>query len=130
MKFDLIRPCAKCPFRSDVPGFLHPERATEIADALLAGHVFSCHATVDYDAMPEDEFDEEEEQTLRMPGKDEQHCAGAMIFLEAQNRPNQMMRIGERCRFYDRTKLDMDAPVFKDKRRWVAHMRKARRGVR
>jgi hypothetical protein len=39
------------------------------------------------------------------------HCAGALIFLEKQDKPNQMMRICERIGLYDRTKLDMDANV-------------------
>jgi pSer/pThr/pTyr-binding forkhead associated (FHA) protein len=43
----------------------------------------------------------------------EQHCAGATILLERLNRPNQMMRWMERLGGYDRTKLDMDAPVYR-----------------
>lgn len=39
------------------------------------------------------------------------HCAGALIFLEKRNRPNQMMRIAERTGSYDRRTLDMKAPV-------------------
>lgn len=47
-----------------------------------------------------------------VPTKDSQHCAGALIFLEKIEEPHQMMRICERLGMYDRTKLDMDAPVF------------------
>jgi hypothetical protein len=43
--------------------------------------------------------------------KDSLHCAGALIFLEKRNAPNQIMRIAERLSLYDRTKLDMKAPV-------------------
>jgi hypothetical protein len=39
------------------------------------------------------------------------HCAGALIFLEKLDSPHQMMRICERIGYYDRTKLDMTAPV-------------------
>lgn len=39
------------------------------------------------------------------------HCAGALIFLELQDAPHQMMRICERLGLYDREKLDMSAPV-------------------
>jgi hypothetical protein len=42
----------------------------------------------------------------------EAHCAGALIMLERLGQPSQMMRIGERLGLYDRTGLDMEAPVF------------------
>jgi hypothetical protein len=46
-----------------------------------------------------------------MDGPNAQHCAGALIFLEHQDRPSQLMSIYERLDGYDRTKLNMDAPV-------------------
>ena len=50
-------PCAKCPFRRDVPGFLMQERAEEIAEAITEGDAaFWCHQTVDYDG--DEEFDD------------------------------------------------------------------------
>lgn len=108
MKFDLKRPCAQCPFRTDIKPYLRPERAEEIGEALLAGQTFTCHKTVDYDLIEEDD---EGCETHYLGGDKDQHCAGAMIFLEAQERPNQLMRIAERFGGYDYTKLDMDAPV-------------------
>lgn len=43
-------PCAKCPFRSDVRPYLHPERAEEIAYAACNPYSeFSCHETTKYD---------------------------------------------------------------------------------
>lgn len=39
------------------------------------------------------------------------HCAGALIFREKRNQPNQMMRICERIGKYDRTKLNLEANV-------------------
>ena len=108
MNFDLRRPCPHCPFRSDRPGFLRRDRAREIADSLKTGATFSCHAT--------NEFDEEGEAV-----EEGQHCAGAAIVLEKEGRPNQLMRISERIGFYDRTKLDMEAPVFDSLRAFVAH---------
>lgn len=139
MKFEMTSPCENCPFRTDKPFFLGPERAREIADALFADKTFSCHKTVDY-AKREDYEDGEERATPpgagrggarsdpcledlhrlydeppAIPGdKNEQHCAGAMIILERLERPNQMMRICERLGLYDRRKLKMDAPVFED----------------
>lgn len=115
MKFDLKRPCANCPFRFDVPGYLNQARAEEIADALLySDQTFSCHKTVDYSEYDGDEG-------CHIPTEAEQHCAGALIFLEHQERPNQLMRIFERIGFYDRTKLDMDAPVFDDRDAFIDH---------
>ena len=102
MKFDLIRPCDNCPFRSDKVAYLSEERVREICDSLLCDMTFSCHKTNSYD-------DDGVVET-----KDSQHCAGALIFLERINRPNQLMRIAERLGFYDRRGLDMSAPVFKD----------------
>ena len=101
MKFDLIRPCANCPFRSDRPGFLTAARVEEIVDSMVGEQrTFSCHKTNSFD-------DGEAIET-----KNSQHCGGALIFLERMERPNQLMRIAERFGFYDRTKLDMSSPVF------------------
>lgn len=108
MKFDLKRPCAKCPFRYDVPGYL--KRAEEIADAVYGlQQTFSCHATVDYDddcADGEDGF--------HFPSEDEQHCAGAAIWLMHMDQPN---RIGT----FKPDELDMDAPVFDDWYAFIEH---------
>lgn len=95
MKFDLTKPCKECPFRTDRPGYLRADRVEEITDALLGGQTFQCHKTI-------------------RAGVEDQHCAGALVFLEANERPNQMMRIMERLGAYDRNKLDMDGPVFVD----------------
>ena len=53
--------------------------------------------------------DDEDE---RVDTKGEMHCAGALILLEKLEQPSQMMRVCERIGMYDRTKLDMSAPVF------------------
>lgn len=103
MRFDLIRPCPKCPFRTDVRPYLRQEGAYEISDALLAGRTFTCHETTVQD-----------EDGDMQDGPNAQHCAGALIILEKLEQPNQMMRWMERIGFYDRRKLDMDAPVFED----------------
>lgn len=103
MKFDLVRPCANCPFRSDRPGYLTAERVESIINAITREQrTFSCHKTNRFE-------DGEAVETANS-----QHCAGALIFLERMEAPNQLMRIAERLGFYDRTKLDMDAPVFED----------------
>lgn len=108
MNYDLVRPCDNCPFRVDcLEGWLGEERAEEIIDAITAKQAtFACHKTTEAGGKR---------------GGQEQHCAGAMIMLEKLEQPNQMMRIMERLGGYDRTKLDMDAPVFDDPEEFIAH---------
>ena len=111
--FNLRRPCKHCPFRTDVPGFLSFERALEIIDMLVRQDgTFACHETT-----VESEHDDGE---MVVTEKSE-HCAGATIMLEHMERPNQMMRIAERLGWYDRRKLDMNAPVFKHGRDFIRH---------
>lgn len=97
MEFDLRTPCKDCPFRKDVLPYLSPERAEDIGDAILSGQTFTCHKYT---------------HSLGYEGEKEKHCAGATIILEKEEQPNQMMRIAERIGLYDRTKLNMDAPIY------------------
>lgn len=102
MNFDLKKPCKDCPFRTDNNFILNVDRVDEICHSITAGdQSFTCHKTSHFD-----------EDGQPYPHKKEQHCAGALIMLEKMDDPNQMMRVAERCGFYDRTKLDMDSPVF------------------
>ena len=104
MNFDLKTPCKECPFRTDIKPFLHPDRVREILDGITSGDkTFTCHKTA--------KFDDDGERVLYGSPQD-QHCAGALILLEKIEQPNQLMRIYERLRGYDRTALDMNAPVF------------------
>lgn len=114
MKYDLIRPCKHCPFRSDIRGYLRQERAEEIAESLLRGQSFPCHETTV-------EVEDEEGYSAREATPDSQHCAGAMIMLEAMEMPNQMMRIAERIGFYRADRLDRSAPVFADAEEFILH---------
>jgi len=107
--FRLTKPCATCPFRMDIVPFLHPARIDELQEGLVEG-TFSCHKTVDYSSCPED--DDGARLLDRRNTQDEVHCAGALILLEKLEQPSQMMRIAERLGIYDRTKLDMRAPVY------------------
>lgn len=107
MKYDLMTPCANCPFRHDLKSgpFIASERCEEI---LMSNAEFACHKTLDYDG---DETDEEGfSEAAELPTT--QHCAGVLIILEREERPHQMMRIMERLGGYDRSKLNMDAPVY------------------
>lgn len=108
--FALNRPCGNCPFRTDRVPFLDRARAQDIADSLAADASFHCHKTLEYES--EDGAGETTEAS--------KHCAGALIILELEDQPNQMMRIGERLGFYDRSGLHMDSPVFPSLAEWVA----------
>lgn len=104
MNFDQTNPCPNCPFRTDTLPYLTKARAKEISLAItIQQKTFTCHKYVEHN---------DEGEAVDNP--DGQHCAGALILLEKLDQPNQMMRIAERLRFYDRKKLNMDAPVFND----------------
>lgn len=105
MHFDLRKPCANCPFRSDVRFPLR--RAREIADALERS-TFACHKTVDYSNGEA----RETEQT--------RHCAGALIMRVHMDDFGQMMRIAYRLGLFDPTKLDMSSPVYEDEDAFIA----------
>lgn len=112
MNYALTSPCENCPFRRDVPGYLHPGRVTEIERSLERA-TFPCHKTTEFD----------DDGQARATAKT-QHCAGALILLEKLERPSQMMRISERCGFYDRRKLKIDAPVFDNFNQMRRHMKR------
>lgn len=101
MKYDLVNPCKECPFRNDIPPYLTVERVVEIWNSLHRSE-FPCHETVTYD---------DDGEPIR-GGDKERHCAGALILKEKMGDSSQMMRICERLGMYDRSKLNMDAPVF------------------
>lgn len=108
----LVRPCAKCPFRSDIRPYLSAERVEQIEQEVIDEQKdFYCHATVDYS---EDENEDDEESGQGRIADDSLVCAGMMILCEKMERPTQMMRISERLGGYRREKLDMKAPVFED----------------
>ena len=95
MNYTMATPCDACPF---IEGSGFKLRSLEAH----ANGEFACHKTC--------ELNEEGTYEAKANGKS-LHCAGALIFLEKQTRPHQMMRISERLGMYDRTKLDMSAPV-------------------
>ena len=101
MNYDLKKPCANCPFRTDIAPYLTKGRVREIDQALVRG-TFACHKTTGV----------EKDGEITVDSSEMQHCAGALILLEKTGRSSQMMRIVERLGGYDRTKLDMEAPVF------------------
>lgn len=96
MHYKMTTPCDECPFLKG-SGFTLKSLQTH------ASGQFPCHKQCD---LNEDTSAYEEKANGKTA-----HCAGALIFLEKQNAPHQMMRIAERLGMYDHTKLDMDAPV-------------------
>lgn len=94
MNYKMTKPCDACPFLIG-HGFTYNRLMAH------ASGEFGCHKACD---LNEDSGNYE-------PGSKTPHCAGALIFLEKQNKPHQMMRICERIGMYDRRKLDMTANV-------------------
>lgn len=119
MKYDLVRPCKKCPFRHDIPGYLRGERAEEIANSVLRQESFACHETTE-----EKEDDDGESEAVATA--DSQECAGAGIFAAHHGVSSQLSRIA--CRLGIKVaELDMSAPVFDDIDAMIDHHTEAER---
>lgn len=97
MKYCLSDPCDQCPFLKKMKRGFTLRRLY----SMIGQGEFHCHKTGDHD----------EETGNYVANEKSAHCAGALIFLERRNQANQMMRISERLGFYDRSKLNMKAPV-------------------
>jgi hypothetical protein len=98
MKYTMTTPCHWCPFVRH-SGFTF-ERLQEHASG-----EFACHKTctlVDHD---------DGDGTVYTASKKSLHCAGALIFLLKQGESTQMMRIAQRLKLFDPSKLDMEANV-------------------
>lgn len=116
MNFDLIRPCPHCPFRTDcMEGWLGRGRAREIAQSLLvADQPFPCHRTTKWD-------EDGEGGPEPVPDPRDQHCAGALLVMEAEGAAPQLARIAGRLGMYDPDRLDTRAPTFGSMREFIAH---------
>lgn len=111
MRFDLTRPCGNCPFRSDKPFHMRPDRVREILGgehgrAWWPTPSFPCHKTIEYG---EDE-NGDEKITISATA---QQCAGVMAILHRENRPNDTMQIAERLGLWNPATLDPAAPFYK-----------------
>ena len=98
MNYTMREPCDACPFL----------KGSGFAWRSLVAHAsgeFACHKTCDLNDKDDGSVFEPKQNGKSL------HCAGALIFLEKQNNPHQMMRIVERLGMYDRRKLNMEAPV-------------------
>lgn len=89
-KFAMKKPCKDCPFLKNSPMHLRPERLPSIVEGLHNNKDFSCHKSVDYSSGIENETGN---TTYNLQSS--KYCAGAMIYLEKQNKPTLMMKIGE-----------------------------------
>lgn len=98
MKYDMTKPCAKCPFRRGTVMKLTRARIIDLERSLIRhnGATFPCHETLDYDVGLDDEPHHTEKTT---------HCAGALAYIEKHGVSSQMMRIAERLGMYDRHAL-------------------------
>lgn len=108
MNYGLVRPCAHCPFRSDIPGYLRRSRAEQIVAGLRdpRGGEFPCHETMPRTDSPIDKA---------------MVCAGSLLVTERDQGPNQMHRICERLNLYDPSKLDREAPCFNSFEEFIDH---------
>lgn len=105
-------PCAKCPFRKDVPIYISRERRAEISTALLSGQTFWCHNTVDYDGEPDEWGEEQPDTTDSIP------CAGAEKALLGIGQTSQMGRISSRLGLLDYDKVETTGAPSWDLHTW------------
>lgn len=107
MKFDLTTPCGDCPFRSDIHFGLSPARVRGILGDSRKGKAwwpassFPCHRTIEYT---------DGDGAIIPPSA--QQCAGVMIILTRENRPNDAMQIAQRFGLWNPGTLNMEAPVY------------------
>ena len=94
-------PCAKCPFRRDVPIYLRASRREEIARHINEGGSFPCHATVSWEEG-EDGADEADESRSML-------CAGAIKSAALSGGSMQLARIGERLGSIDSEAIEQSA---------------------
>ncbi|WP_182102504.1 hypothetical protein [Niallia taxi] len=105
MFFKLKRPCKNCPFLKEGGVPLAKGRLDGIVQELVEKDMdFTCHKTIDYKSQMVETTDGDEEFVKDYERN--QHCAGALIFLEKMDRPNQAMRLGERLGLYNRFELE------------------------
>lgn len=117
MKFTLVRPCPRCPFRKGcLPGWLGERRSSEIAQSVLTeGATFACHETTT--------FVDGDEGSEHAPTGEEQHCVGAILLVEKEDAANQMLQIAERLGLRDPDIIDPGAAelVFDSEGDFISH---------
>lgn len=93
------RPCAKCPFRKDVPNYLRAGRRVEIATAIANGHGFPCHETTV-------SVEDDDGMTDRAVTAESKFCAGAIKAAIAAGGVPQDLRIMQRLRLVDLDEIE------------------------
>lgn len=81
---------------------LGEERMRNIVQALHDDKTFTCHQTIDYSAQFEEDDTGEEHFH---PSEKNQHCAGALLYMEREGIQTTAMQIGNRLGLYDPRKL-------------------------
>lgn len=113
MRFDLKKPCPECPFTRAAGGYLTPERAREISQAVLYGNLtFACHKHLN--GTHDELHDAENGMAAYQPSGEDQHCAGALAMYDKLASTgtghhyvaNQMIQIAERFGLRDPERLD------------------------
>ena len=118
MRFNLKRPCARCPFRVDIPGYLTEAFARELGTNLLDDDSawFGCHKTTE---LVEDL--ETGDEDLSCVESTEQ-CAGSLLFvLNIRGKPNIATRLASFLGTCDLDALDLTAPVAKSLAQFIEH---------
>lgn len=118
MKFNRTAPCAHCPFRRDVPGYLRPQRAAELAEQMERDDTawFACHETTG--------------KGRGVRHKQAAMCAGLMILQEKIGSPNVAMRVAYAVGLLVLERLNLKAPVFDSFQEFVSHHTEAYWGKR
>ncbi|WP_456363640.1 hypothetical protein [Priestia aryabhattai] len=94
--FKVKKPCNNCPFLKNSPMFLDEDRLPEIVEHLDNNGLFHCHKTINYKKQIDTETNE-----MIKESKQNQFCAGAITYLEKQNRPNAPLQVAQRVGWYD-----------------------------
>lgn len=111
MKFNVKSPCAHCPFRNDIRGYLRKSRAEEIVNHLSADDSswFSCHETTTSKG-----------RSTKHP--DAAQCAGAMLLQVKLNRPNIITRVAIATGALDLNKLNNKLKIiFNSYKEFIQH---------
>ena len=108
--FSMTKPCVDCPFRVARKFPLPRARKAEIARAVIGeGRAFPCHKTTQFDGDGAFEPDVDRNK----------QCAGAMILALKENRPTDIMQVGERLGWFDPAALTDRDDVYHSFAEWV-----------
>lgn len=111
------RPCAKCPFRADVPNYLRSGRRVEIAESIARGEGFVCHETTVPGAEDEEGF------STRVEGPDSKLCAGAVKSALAAGGCPQNLRVMERLGMIDLDEIENTGAECLNLTEWASRSR-------